>query len=996
MTAPQEIVDLVEKFKKHENEYKSENFSEEDTKDEFITPFFEALGWDVHNKEGKAPDKKDVRFEKHQRTDSGKIQFPDYTFFTEGIEKFYVEAKKPSKNLKTNTTLINQVRTYGYTVGLPLSIITDFEELAIYDTRFNPIKNSDPCPYKIKYYTFDEYVDKWDEISKIFSKDAIDKNEHLNILNDYEDIPKGSTEINNDFLQDIRKYRELLAKEIASSKNKDLIEDDDDLNYAVQQILDRIIFFRIAEDRHIEKEKLKNLVETKHIYSHFLTMCSNANMKYNSGLFNLGNDSDDDIYTDTITKELEISDSILKEIFKNLYSPYCPYDFKVLPLEILGKIYEEFLCEEIHLTEDHQLEIRYKEGLNKENGVYYTPQRVTRHIVKNTVGKLIKDKSLDEISKIKILDPACGSGTFLLEAYDFLLKFHLNYYLENDLTSDSLFEDKEGNKFLTINAKREILTNNIFGVDLDPRATEVTKLGLLLKVLEYQIKDKEEAQRTLTGDKILPNLDSNIKCGNSLVDLHIEEEEKIISNMEHPFSYDKEFSQVNDQDVKFDIIIGNPPYIRSENLNKKFIEYLNKHYELYDPKSDIYVCFFEKSIKLLEKNGILGFICSNQYVTVNYAKKLRKELSENTFILEYDECGNDVFSGADVHTSIIVFQKKHQINEEVIVRIKDNKFLFNQKKLNKDPWTLQPPVITSLKEKLNSKGTPINQIPEILIHVGAKTGKNDVFVIDKKTRDVLIKKDDSNKDIVKPVVTGKNIKKWRMNYEDKYIIFTWKGVDIDKYPIVKEYLKQFYNVLRPKNNNEKTGRKKGTFKWYELEDPVNFHEDFNKPKLIYPEIKDDVLVYFDNQKMYLLNKCHMITHEKDDELYLKVLGAIFSSNLMNFYINLVLSPIGTVSNHYKYIMETCPIVQFDLTEDNVCELSNLVDNIQSKNIKLQKLEKKPKPKSPQDKKDLKDQIELMEETIQELDSQINEKVYDLYDITPEEKQIIEKELDSNS
>ena len=586
MSAPQKIIDLVEDFKENKQEYLNPDvFDEENTKIKFLNPFFEELGWNVRN-EGLSARFREVVFEDSIKVGS-KTKAPDYSFRLGGQRIFFVEAKKPSRDIAKDKDHAFQVRRYGWSAGLPLCILTDFEELAVYDTTIKPSKNQSASIGRIKYYKYTEYIDKWDEIYNIFSKEAVLSGKFDNYANNVKQDKKGTSEVDDEFLKEIENWRLLLARNIALRNTQLNI---DELNYAVQLIIDRIIFLRIAEDRKIERYgRLRKLLEKPDIYKNFTKICKEADAKYNSGLFHFDPYDKEDFTTDTYTLNLTIDDKIFKEIFKNLYYPDSPYEFSVISTEILGKVYEQFLGRVIRLTESHQAKVEEKPEVKKAGGVYYTPQYIVDYIVENTVGQKIKGLTPNQISKIKIIDPACGSGSFLIRAYQYLLDYHLDYYTKLEKRPKNvIYTAKDGIERLTINEKKRILKNNIYGVDIDTLAVEVTKLSLLLKVLEDQNKEVVEQQQKLFHERALPNLSSNIKNGNSLIANDILEEQELteeeISKI-NPFDWEDEFpeifpeankkkhsnetSQDNDSDEAkgtdgFDVIIGNPPYVRQE------------------------------------------------------------------------------------------------------------------------------------------------------------------------------------------------------------------------------------------------------------------------------------------------------------------------------------------------------------------------------------------------------------------------------------------------
>jgi predicted type IV restriction endonuclease len=411
-----ELKNLINLFEDNIKQYKGKHYDEAKTRVDFIDKFFSVLGWDIANIQGYSEQYREVVREDKVEI-KGKVKAPDYSFRIGGVRKFFVEAKKPSIDIKYDIEPAFQLRRYAYTAKLPLSILTDFEEFAIYDTRLKPHKTDKASSARIFYCTFKEYIKEFDFIFKTFSKEAILKGSFDKYIEDNK-RKKGTSEVDKEFLKLIEKWRENLAKNIAL-RNKELSIYE--LNYAVQKIIDRMIFLRIAEDRHMEDYgRIQKLLETqKTLYPQLVDLFVRADVKYNSSLF--------DSIEDKITPGLKIDDKILKDIIKDLYYPDSPYEFSVFDVEILGNIYEQFLGKTIRLTPSHQAKVEDKPEVKKAGGVYYTPKYIVDYIVKHTVGEKLKNKKPGDISNLKILDPACGSGSFLLGAYQLLLDFHLEF-----------------------------------------------------------------------------------------------------------------------------------------------------------------------------------------------------------------------------------------------------------------------------------------------------------------------------------------------------------------------------------------------------------------------------------------------------------------------------------------------------------------------------------------------------------------------------------------
>ncbi len=652
----QELVDLFEHNKK---QYTSTAYDESNTRSDFIDKFFALLDWDLNNDQGYAEQYREVVREDKVEID-GQQKAPDYSFRVGGQKKFFVEAKKPSVNIKDDIGPAFQLRRYAYSANLPLSILTDFEEFSVYDTRIKPNANDKASVARVFYCKFDEYIDNFEYLFNTFSKNAILKGSFDQYVEDKKK-QKGTSEVDKEFLKLIETWRSDLAKNIAL-RNKSL--DIYALNESVQKIIDRIIFLRIAEDRNIEKYKtLDAIVKKQNCYKLLAEYFVKADAKYNSGLFKV----------EEWLNKIKVDDNVLKSIITTLYYPESPYVFSEIPVEIIGQIYEQFLGKTIHLTKSHQAKIEEKPEVRKAGGVYYTPAYIVDYIVKNTVGEMIKSKTPEKVAELNILDPACGSGSFLLGAYNFLLNWHLDYYtdkkrLEKSLKQSKIYNFKNGFK-LTFATKKSILTNNLYGVDIDSQAVEVTKLSLLLKLMEDETQ--ESATQLLKFDKqgLLPNLSANIKCGNSLIGSDFYEgqisllDDEVKSRKINVFDWEdkvKGFGEIMDRGG-FDVVIGNPPYVVLGADNFGIPYFKSKYHVSRGGKSNLYKLFIEKSHSLLKKLGSLGFICPSNYLSSADSFELRKLLLNQTKlkeIIEYTE-KDKVFEDVTQALTTIIFQKEN-------------------------------------------------------------------------------------------------------------------------------------------------------------------------------------------------------------------------------------------------------------------------------------------------------------------------------------------------
>jgi predicted type IV restriction endonuclease len=687
MTAPEVVKELVERFDAHKETYQSSQYNEAQLREEFLNPLFEALGWDLYNRKGYADAYKEVIHEDAIKI-GGRTKAPDYCFRAGGGQRsFFVEAKKPSVDIGEAISPAYQLRRYAWSAKLPVSILTDFEEFAVYDCRIRPDKDDKASTARAIFLNYTEYIERWDELYRLFSPDAIRKGSLEKFVTSKR-VKKGTAEVDKAFLEEIEGWRTDLAQHLAL-RNKGL--EQRDLNFAVQRIIDRIIFLRICEDRGIEKYgTLEALQNAPNIYRRMRELFQMADDRYNSGLFHFTQEKDRSEPPDELTLDLTVEDKPLKEILGGLYFPESPYEFSVFPAEILGQVYEQFLGKVIRLTKGHQAKIEEKPEVRKAGGVYYTPSYIVDYIVRHTVGKLLNGESEETLepdasarskskakitptqaAKLRILDPACGSGSFLLGAYQYLLDWHRDWYVADGEEkhakgrSPKLYRGSAGDWRLTSAERKRILLNNIYGVDIDEQAVEVTKLSLLLKVLEGESAQTIDNQLRFLHERALPDLGDNIKCGNSLIgpDFYNGNQLKLFDDDEklrvNAFDWhDKKlgFGKIMSSGG-FDAVIGNPPYGAS--ADEKQIDYYRKHYESSIGSCDSFALFVEQASRLLQAEGIFGMIIQSAFVSSPSMSNLRDLFIAKFRPLSIASLPYDVFS-AYIDTTIVTAQKLHK------------------------------------------------------------------------------------------------------------------------------------------------------------------------------------------------------------------------------------------------------------------------------------------------------------------------------------------------
>ena len=1009
--APEEIIKLVEKFERNYEAYKNPSFKEENIKQEFINPFFKALGWDVDNVADAAPQYRDVIFEDSIKV-AGGTKAPDYCFTLAGRKMFFVEAKKPSVNIDKDIKPSYQLRRYAWSAKLPLSILTDFEELAVYDSRTRPKKTDRASTGRIKYLTYKDYVEEWDYLYNTFSKDAVFKG----LFDQYAESTKkkrGTTEVDDEFLSEIETWRELLARDIAL-RNPDLTVDE--LNYSVQQIIDRIIFLRMGEDRGAEKYgQLRKLLDQKEIYHALCELWKDADEKYNSGLFHFKEEKGQKSPPDTLTPQLQIKNGVFKQIIKNLYYPDSPYEFSVLSPEILGNVYEQFLGKVIRLTKGHRAKVEEKPEVKKAGGVYYTPQYIVDYIVENTVGKLCKGKTPKKVSKLKILDPACGSGSFLLGAYKYLLRWHLDYYTnlsDKKRLKDQIYKGKNNEWHLTIKEKKRILLNNIYGVDIDHQAVNVTKLSLLLKVLEGENKDVLEAQQKLYKERALPDLENNIKCGNSLIGNEIYEDsdldESDIKRI-NPFDWEKEFGT-----TKFDAVIGNPPYIRIQAMKEWApieVEFYKKKYiSASKGNYDIYLVFVEKGLELLKEKGLLGFILPHKFFNAKYGQPLRSLIADGRCLDKIVHFGDQqVFEKATTYTCLL-FLNKSSNRKFNFSKVDDlDKWRSSREcidgnialtKVTGDEWNFIVGEGAELFDKLSEIPVKLGDMTNIF--VGLQTSADNIYVLEsleKQTNEKLISVKGINgskwlleREILQPFIKDVTFSSFKQPMPNKWLIFPYTLNSDKMEPISEKELRLSYpKTYEYLKNNKKALLKRSkasSNNWWLYPYPKNLSL-FQKTKLIVQVISKNGKYSYDDLGIYFTGGGNgpyygIFYKELDNPHSLHYLQALLSSKLLDFYLHKISSPFrGGYWSYGKRFIEQLPIrtIDFDNSED-VALHDKMVEFV---NRMLKLHEDIVNSKIPNEK-------EMIQRQIDATDKKIDHLVYELYDLSPEEIKIIEDSL----
>jgi hypothetical protein len=724
-----ELNHLVDLFGKRLAELKKPGYAEAQLRDDFLNPMFRALGWDMENRAGLIQREREVEIESATQIGGGRKR-ADYLFRADKRDRFVCEAKKPAEELHASFAF--QAKRYAWNKGVPVAVLTDFEELKIYIVGGKP-QIDEPEAGEWKSYHFQQYPLIARELWDLLARDKIAAGSIDAAL---DSLPKKATAagktrqqwlikpdrnraLDNDFLEFLDETRRDLASDIYKNNDHDELLDGHKLTEACQRVIDRILFLRICEDRDIDTgERLQSIVDKwrkntgnedtgRRAYQQPFDL-HDAPVNYHSDGMRAPKDSlwravvrhfraldrrppthvpffNGNLFKSHFTETLIIGDEWLARFIGDLSDDESPYLFNVIDVEILGSVYERFLGNVVR-PQGRGITIEPKPAVRKAGGVYYTPRYIVDYIVEQTAGKLLNEIAAEKESegvkafathteKIRLLDPACGSGSFLIRAFERVCE-HWQKRLTAALPTKEQKVERAGwekkhrplcwvdaqtnDVHLTVALKRQILTQNIYGVDIDAAAVEVTQLSLYLKMLEDENRTTLQRQRDLLSDEtevaLLPPLQDNIKCGNSLIasDFSMIPEDLV---RVHAFDWPVQFTLIM-RAGGFDAVIGNPPY--GADSGEETLEYLRQKFEVAGREVDTYALFMEQSVKLARPGGYVSMIVPTGWYSGARFPALRRFTACKTDPTVFVNLPYDVFADAWVDTTVYAAKKRKE------------------------------------------------------------------------------------------------------------------------------------------------------------------------------------------------------------------------------------------------------------------------------------------------------------------------------------------------
>ncbi|MCT4074097.1 Eco57I restriction-modification methylase domain-containing protein [Elizabethkingia ursingii] len=1001
----EQLKTLIAAFNKEYTVYKTDKYKEAQLRIDFLNPLLKTFGWDVDNEEGKSQFLRDIIQEESIDIDDEDVitkKNPDYTLRVQGIRKMFVEAKKVSIDLNKDNKASFQTRRYGWNANLGISILTNFDTLVVYDCRYKPSIKDAVSTARYKIFHYSEFEKYFDEIYNLLSFESI--------VNGYVDEYFSLTEIetttfDDEFLRQIEYWRESLAKDVVAN-NPEI--NNEEINFLIQRLLNRIVFLRICEDREIEKfetlRKIKNYDELKELFRI-------SDKKYNSGLF--------DFIEDIFSLKINLNSTILIQIFNELYYPQSPYDFSIVDPTILSQIYERYLGSKILIGKENQIFIVEEPEVAASNGVVPTPKLVVKSIIEETLTSLVDDRSLEEIQLLKIADICCGSGTFLISVYDYLIEKNILRLISQGVNNDEIiYQSFDGAYHLTLQAKHQIITDNIFGVDINPYAVEVTKFSLLLKLLENENAGSTENFLTKYKQKVLPNLEQNIKCGNSLVDdSYFEYHPDAIENNEllfklKPFNWLEEFPFLIETNG-FDAIVGNPPYVRIQNMvkySREEIKYFKSNISGYTVTTsesfDKYYLFIEKALNLINDKGVLGYIVPHKFFIVKGGKSLRSFITTNASLFKIVHFGvTQVFPNRSTYTAILILDKRkreefyfkriRKITSDLSVNtINYDSYLSN--KFQSLPWVFVSKSTEAIFEKIGSGNViSLRNIAEIA--VGLQTSDDEKYIfqpIDETENTYIFETKgvqyEVEKRICKPCIYDLSFGLFDTVEHNAKIIFPYTIADGKAKVFTEEYFEKTYPLTWGYLNIHKDSLSKRSIngkepKWYQFGRSQSLTRFHNTPKLIWSVLSTEPGYVYDQENLQFTGGGNgpyysLFTHSDYSLFYIlgilahPVIEAMVKSRASEFR--------GDYYSHGKQFIENLPIRRIDF--------NNPVEKLQHDNI-VEVIQQLIRTKVAVNQETLHTKRNILTRKMNNLYSRLIQQINTLYNISDEDVNLIMKD-----
>ena len=1004
------IADVVTRYKANADEYtrSGSTYNETEARTHFINPLLQSLGWDVLNEKGETQDSQEVIQEATVEDKAESLsRKPDYEMRLARQRKFYVEAKKPSVNIEEGKAPAFQARRYGFSAGMPVSLLTNFHRLAIYDCTQPPKETDNPRVARVPngLYAFAELESRFDELWASFSREAV----YSGAFDEkYKVAPhhQGTSQFDKFFLAQVNRWRELLANDI-HARNPKLTGEE--LTYIVQRLLNRIVFLRICEDRELEKYETLRRLPKPQTYEALKQLLRKADRKYNSGLFNLIND---------LSYSVEVGDHTLMSVIDELYYPLSPYTFAVVDPAVLGDIYELFIAHEMVIGGRGQLSMVEKPEVKASGGVATTPRYVVDQIVDRTLLPKLTAQSPFQLKDLTVADIACGSGVFLLQVLHRLFEHHLNWYISDGTQKhrDKIYEAGKDQWRLRLHEKRRILLDHVRGVDIDAQAVEVARFSLLLKLIENETGESIKAHEARSKERALPSLEKHVVCGNSLVDparfaQFMSAASKQLLLRVNPLDWANEFSGLA-MDGKFDVIVGNPPYIRIQNMvgyspeEARFYKSQMSGYQCAQSDNfDKYSLFVERGLELLKPGGRLGYIVPHKFFTIRSGECLRDIIAKGRSLDQIVYFGvQQVFSKSSTYTCILVLDKApHSVfTFEHVSDLKTWRYgqpgavaEHKMSEIGSGPWSFVPDDARLLFTRIKGRcSKTLGEIAEVF--VGVQTSIDEVYIVKPTTVTAhTVKFTDVNgqqwrieRAILRPSLLKVTLNEFSKPDPNTFIIFPYE-ISGDKavlytphqmaswFPLAWTYLKWHKISLEKRNIQSGTPQT-----WYRYGRSQSLTK-FDSPKLILPVLSTEPRCAYDDTNVVVTGggngPYYLVRPRLGVELSIFFLQAVLCHPVMEAMIRSSSSPFrGGYYSHGKQFLTGLPVADVDLNHPQQKQMHDQVVDAVTKLIANDESHKAAKTPKMQ---------KVFERQRAVLLEQLGRMMNELYAITPADLEI---------
>jgi type I restriction-modification system DNA methylase subunit len=1004
------LAELIAEYIKFKKQGKLDLTSEETIRT-WLNNLLAIFNWDVRDTSQILQEKVLSKAEKEKLKEiSSQNTRPDYTFRIAKQKLTFLDAKDITVKILEDAEAAFQIKSYGWSILAPCAFISNFEEFAIYDCTYTPEQGQDPTLGRL-YLTIDRYVANFEILEAHLLKENVYKGKLNEIysasLQNNRYIEKITPDLK--FAQQLSDFRLALAADILSN-NRDYIGDNSaNLSYIVQIIINRVLFIRVCEARKIEEEGLLLSFREKGFWDEFK----------NSSYFDFFEHYDGPLFDRLNTiHEIEISNEVFNKLLQYLYYP-SPYRYDVIPTKLLSDIYEIFLSKKL-LIDDGEVKDEIKSEYLKTKGAVSTPQYIVREIIRRTIPRhKLLNEGIENIFSRKILDIACGSGVFAIEAYDYVEEIFRELFIaSNHPDFQQYFVITNSDVIVNLLGKKAIMDNCIFGVDIDPEAVEVAKMSLSLKIVDASEYLESYSEIGIFGTRILNGIGKNIRCGNSLVESDILEifpslednEEELLKTNIFDWRDDHGFNEIFEQMEGFDFVIGNPPYVEVKNYNVDLPlmhQYIKERFpSSKNGKIDLAIPFIERALSLLNSTGRLGFIVQKRFFKTEYGKKIREIITASNYlssVIDFET--TSIFKDRITYVALLLLDKSSpdsfsfklfrgnaetlasQLRETQTPDVAPEQYsILPSTAVNSNPWSFDDSQLIEIRTKLLQAGS-LGDYAKVRVGIQVLWDKAYHIRPFSVRRGIIKGKSHIEDDIeielaaCRPLICNENFYPYRNEKADVFVIFPYDVVNGEvteisfsdfrkRFPLAGNYLLRNKETIQ---RNVETW--KGQSRWHQYTRVQNHGATY--PKILVPMTALDSFAslavsgktYCDNANVFFID----IPNKDENSLY--ALSAVVNSTVYSVLARSIANP--QTNGYFKFNKQFLAPVPFPL--ENFQQNTQLKSQLTNVAKRIEKLQNRYKTSSPTQQRSIARLLTTQWSLLDEL-------CYQLYGLTDAEKE----------